>query len=258
MAGIFSYHVDAPRLEREELMRMRESMATRGLDGEGLWTLDRRDIGLVHRRLAIIDLSAAVGQPMMASHHGRYHIVFNGEIYNYQALRQELERNGCRFQSTSDTEVLLHLYAKRGADMVHDLRGMSAFAIWDEVRHGLFLACDHFDIKPLYIHDDGKTFRCASQVKALMAGNGIRKEIEPAGHVGFFLWGSVPEPFTLYRDVFALPAGHTSGWMRTVCARRRLFSMWRENLPVLQTKRHEASLCLLCYKPRCATACVII
>jgi asparagine synthase (glutamine-hydrolysing) len=183
-------------------------MRPRGPDGAGIWISPRDTIGLAHRRLSIIDLSDAAAQPMQI-HNGRYRIVSNGEIYNYQSLRRELEGEGCNFHSTSDTEVLLYLYAKRGADMVHALRGMFAFAIWDESKRGLFLTRDHFGIKPLYIHDDGKTFRCASQVKALMAGNGIKKAIEPAGHVGFFLWGSVPEPYTLYRDIFALPAGHT-------------------------------------------------
>jgi len=205
---IFSYKKDSPGIDKVELKRMREHMANRGPDGEGLWISEQKKIGLAHRRLSIIDLSKAAHQPMSIED-GRYRIVFNGEIYNYRSLRQRLESDGCNFHSTSDTEVLLHLYAKRGIDMVNELRGMFAFAIWDEKKRGLFLARDPFGIKPLYIHDDGKIFRCASQVKALMSGNGIDRKIEPAGHVGFFLWGSVPEPFTLYRDVFALPAGHT-------------------------------------------------
>ena len=208
IAGVFSYHAEAPCLEKEELMRMRESMTHRGPDGSGLWVSGNQRAGLAHRRLSIIDLTDTGTQPMSIDG-GRYRIVFNGEIYNYKELRRELEGQGCRFHSTSDTEVLLHLYARRGTDMVQALRGMFAFSIWDEKKRGLFLARDHFGIKPLYLHDDGKTFRCASQVKALLVGSGIKQEIEPAGHVGFFLWGSVPEPFTLYRDIFALPAGHT-------------------------------------------------
>ena len=108
----------------------------------------------------------------------------------------------------SDTEVLLHLYARHGAEMVHELRGMFAFAIWDEPRGGLLLARDPYGIKPLYTANDGWTFRFASQVKALLAGNKVSREPEPAGIVGFHLFGSVPEPFTLYRDIRALPAGH--------------------------------------------------
>lgn len=183
-------------------------MRSRGPDGAGLWISNNRQIGMAHRRLSVIDLSDNASQPM-ATMDGRFRIVFNGEIYNYRALRNELEAKGHEFLSFSDTEVLLHLYAEKGRDMVDDLRGMYAFAIWDEARHGLFLARDPFGIKPLYFHDDNHVFRCASQVKALLAGGGFDARTEPAGHVGFFLWGSVPEPFTLYRGIFSLPAGHT-------------------------------------------------
>jgi len=145
----------------------------------------------------------------MTSEDGRLVIVFNGEIYNYPQLRVELEADGTRFRTTSDTEALLHLYAHYGAEMVHRLRGMFAFAIWDQARHGLFLARDPYGIKPLYTANDGWTFRFASQVKALLAGGRVSRDPEPAGIVGFHLFGSVPEPFTLYRDVRALPAGHT-------------------------------------------------
>ena len=103
----------------------------------------------------------------------------------------------------------MHLYARHGAEMVHRLRGMFAFAIWDEARRGLFLARDPYGIKPLYTANDGWTFRFASQVKALLAGGHVSRDPEPAGIVGFHLFGSVPEPFTLYREIRALPAGHT-------------------------------------------------
>ena len=145
----------------------------------------------------------------MVSEDGRVVVTFNGEIYNYPALRTELEAGGVRFRTTSDTEVLLHLYARQGAEMMHRLRGMFAFAIWDEARHGLFLARDPYGIKPLYTANDGWTFRFASQVKALLAGGRVSRDPEPAGVVGFQLFGTVPEPFTLYRDIRALPAGHT-------------------------------------------------
>src|SRR5262249_59035173 len=116
---------------------------------------------------------------------------------------------GVRFRTNSDTEVLLHLYARDGAKMVDRLRGMFAFAVWDDVRRGIFLARDPYGIKPLYIADDGWTFRFASQVKALLAGNQVSRDPEPAGQVGFYLWGSVPEPLTTYQAIRALPAGAT-------------------------------------------------
>ena len=145
----------------------------------------------------------------MISEDGQFVVVFNGEIYNYPQLRADLEADGARFRTTSDTEVLLHLYARQRAEMVHRLRGMFAFAIWDQAERRIFLARDPYGIKPLYTANDGWTFRFASQVKALLAGGNVSRDPEPAGVVGFHLFGSVPEPFTLYRDIRSLPAGHT-------------------------------------------------
>ncbi len=183
-------------------------MRLRGPDGSGAWwTADRR-CGLGHRRLSIIDLSERASQPMV-SDDGSLVVVFNGEIYNYPQLRAMLEAEGTRFRTTSDTEVLLHLYSRYGFGMVDHLRGMFAFALWDGARRGLFLARDPYGIKPLYTANDGWTFRFASQVKALLAGGSISRDPEPAGLVGFHLFGNVPDPFTFYRDIRALPAGHT-------------------------------------------------
>ena len=145
----------------------------------------------------------------MASADGRLTIVYNGEVYNFPELKRELEARGVGFRTSSDTEALLHLYALHGAQMVTRLRGMFALAIWDQARGGLLLARDPYGIKPLYVSSDGRTFRFASQVKALLAGGGVSSEPEPAGIAGFHLFGWTPEPFTLYRDIRALPAGCT-------------------------------------------------
>jgi len=206
--GIFAYNSSASSPKHAELIATRDFMRARGPDGFGEWWSEDRRLGLGHRRLSIIDLSDRALQPM-ASEDGLYRVVFNGEIYNLPDIRRELEGQGVRFRTTSDTEALLHLYARDGAAMVHRLRGMFAFAIWDDQRRGLFLARDPYGIKPLYVANDGATFRFASQVKALLAGGQISRDPEPAGIVGFHLWGSVPEPFTLYREIRSLPAGHT-------------------------------------------------
>ena len=206
--GIFAYHMAASALEESELLATRDAMRARGPDGSGAWWSADRRCGLGHRRLSILDLSDRASQPM-ASEDGKIVITFNGEIYNYNVLRAELEAAGVGFRTTSDTEALLHLYARHGAAMVHRLRGMFAFAIWDERRRELFLARDPYGIKPLYTANDGWTFRFASQVKALLASCRVSRDPEPAGIAGFHLYGSVPEPFTLYRDIRALPAGHT-------------------------------------------------
>lgn len=206
--GIFAYHSAAGLPKEAELLATREAMRARGPDGAGAWWSADRRCGFGHRRLTIIDLSEAANQPMVSAD-GRYVVTFNGEIYNYRELRAELAAMGSQFRTTSDTEILLHLYARHGAEMVHQLRGMYAFAIWDDERRQLFLARDPYGIKPLYTANDGWTFRFASQVKALLAGGQVSRDPEPAGIVGFHLFGSVPEPFTLYREIRALPAGHT-------------------------------------------------
>ena len=214
--GIFAYHYAANPIDRNELRRTCAHMATRGPDGAGEWISADERVGFGHRRLAIIDLSDTGIQPM-ASADGKLVVTFNGEIFNYKALRQALEARGRILRSQSDTEVLLHLYAEKGEQMVHDLRGMFAFAIWDAERRRLFMARDPYGIKPLYYADDGWTLRFASQVKALLAGGGTSHDPEPAGQVGFYLWGSVPEPFTTYRNIRALPAGCTAVVDRVGC-----------------------------------------
>jgi asparagine synthase (glutamine-hydrolysing) len=214
LAGIFAYRADAPAVDGAELMGMRERMLARGPDGAGLWLAEDGRVGLAHRRLSIIDLSAAGVQPM-ASADGRYRIIFNGEIYNYRALRDGLAARGYRFRSHSDTEVLLALYAEQGAAMLVQLRGMFSFALWDAAERCLLLARDAYGIKPLYYADDGRTLRVASQVQALLAGGGLDTTPDPAGLAGFYLLGSVPEPFTLYRGIRALPAGC---WLRASSA----------------------------------------
>jgi asparagine synthase (glutamine-hydrolysing) len=206
IVGIYSYGSTARPVDHDELVRVRDHMAPRGPDDRGEWYSADGRVGFSHRRLSIIDLSSRGAQPMQSAD-GKLVVSFNGEIYNYQALRSRLEAKGYAFQSNSDTEVLLHLYAEVGHDMLRELRGMFAFGIWDEQQQSLLLARDPYGIKPLYYADDGSTLRFASQVKALMAGGGVSRDPDPAGWVGFYLFGSVPEPFTTYREVRALPAG---------------------------------------------------
>ncbi len=187
---------------------VRDSMAARGPDGAGEWQSPRSDVWLGHRRLAIIDLSPLGAQPMV-SYDSSTIVTFNGEIYNFKELRADLEREGCEFRSTSDTEVLLQLYQRRGPGFVAELRGMFAFALWDERRRTLLCARDPYGIKPFYYADAGGAFLFASQVKALIHDPRIPRRLDPAGVAGFFMFGSVPEPWTVYESVKALPAGTT-------------------------------------------------
>jgi asparagine synthase (glutamine-hydrolysing) len=209
MCGVvasYAYSASANPVDRDELRAVRDHMAARGPDGQGEWFSADGRVGLAHRRLSIIDLSEAGAQPM-ASADGRVVISFNGEIYNYRELRRELQAKGRVFTTGSDTEVLLQLYAEHGTAMLDKLRGMFAFALWDGARRSLLLVRDPFGMKPLYYADDGRTMRAASQVKALLKAP-VDTSPEPAGHAGFFLWGSVPNPWTLYRAIRSLPPGH--------------------------------------------------
>jgi asparagine synthase (glutamine-hydrolysing) len=205
--GILRLDSQADPIDREELVRTRDFMTKRGPDSAGEWISPSKCIGLGHRRLAIIDLSPSGDQPMEYED-GRYRITFNGEIYNYRELRTKLESKGVRFRSQSDTEVVLALYARDGIGMLSCLRGMYALAIWDEQDRRLLLARDPLGIKPLYYGIQDGVLRFASQVKALEASGAISLETDPAGVVGFLLWGSVPEPITIRRSIRALPAGH--------------------------------------------------
>src|SRR5262249_19229440 len=130
-------------VDHSELCRIRDHMAARGPDASGAWLSKDGRLGLGHRRLSIIDLSERAAQPMLCAD-GKLAITFNGEIYNYKALRKELQARGYVFHSHSDTEVLLHLYAEKGETMVHELRGMFAFALWDAGKEALLLARDPY------------------------------------------------------------------------------------------------------------------
>jgi asparagine synthase (glutamine-hydrolysing) len=206
--GIFAFGGGAAAPDRTELMATREQMRARGPDGAGEWWSADRRIGLGHRRLAIIDLDERAAQPML-SDDGALALTYNGEIYNHQVLREELERQGVRFRTTSDTEVILRLYEREGAAMVSRLRGMFAIGLYDARKGGLLLARDPYGIKPLYYSTADGTVRFASQVKALLAGGAVSREPDLAGIAGFHIFGYVPEPFTTYRAISSAPAGTT-------------------------------------------------
>lgn len=211
----------APEIDIGELLRLRDSMTSRGPDGAGAWVSPSGLAALAHRRLAIIDLSSRGAQPM-ASADQRFHIVLNGEIYNFKELRGNLERSGARFHTDSDTEVLLELLSRNGPAALKSVRGMYAFALWDDVEQRLLLGRDPYGIKPLYFAVRKDALRFSSQVRPLKADVG--GAIEPAGLVGFLLWGFVPDPWTLYRGIRALPAGHVMEVTRGVVGEPHRFA----------------------------------
>jgi len=206
IAAIVSYGSAAPTVDRDEIKAITERMWPRGPDAGGTWISPDSRVALGARRLAIIDLTDEGTQPM-EDVDGELRIVFNGEIYNHRELRARLERLGARFHSTTDTEVLLQLYRHDGANMVELLRGMFAFAIWDTRTSRMFVARDPYGIKPLYVADDGQTFRAASTVKALLAGGHVPRGRDLAGVAGFWLMGSVPEPHSMFESIKAVEAG---------------------------------------------------
>lgn len=206
--GAFAFSPGAREPVHSEVAGGRDAMASRGPDGSAIWASSEGRACFGHRRLAIIDLAARSDQPMTSAD-GRFTIVFNGEIYNYRELRSRLQKDhGALFRTNGDTEVLLALYAEHGPSMLEHLRGMFAFAIHDAKKDEVFAARDPFGIKPFYYAVENGTFYFASQVRALETFGAVSRELDPAGTVGFFLLGSVPEPFTIRRSVRALPAGH--------------------------------------------------
>src|SRR5580658_8597076 len=198
--------------DREVLGRMTHVQAHRGPDDSGLWERrfpDGSYVGLGSRRLAILDLSADGHMPMCNEDRTVW-ITYNGELYNFADLRRELQSKGHHFASNTDTEVVIHLYEQEGEDCVHRLKGMFAFAICD-LRSGrpeLFLARDHFGVKPFYYAQRGRKLAFASEVKALLHVPEIEAEIdlESLHQYLTFLW--VPDPKTMFRGIYKLPAGH--------------------------------------------------
>jgi len=198
--------------DSETLARMTHVQAHRGPDDSGLWErrfADGTYVGLGSRRLAILDLSPAAHMPM-PNEDGTLWITYNGEIYNFAELRHELESKGHDFRSRSDSEVVLHLYEEEGPECLNRLNGMFAFAICDfrTGRPEVFLARDHFGVKPLYYMQQGSRLAFASEVKALLLVPGMNAEmdLEALHQYLTFLW--VPDPKTMFRGIFKLPAGH--------------------------------------------------
>ncbi len=194
----------------EAVGRAHAELRHRGPDAEGTWqdVLEGRGAALAHRRLAIIDLSADGAQPMHDESSG-LSIVFNGEIYNFQSLRSELESCGYRFRTRTDTEVLLKAHAEWGDRAVERLRGMFAYALWDSVKRRALLVRDRLGIKPLYYVQCGQALLFASEVRALLATGLVARKLDPAG-LHTYLWnGFVVGPHTIIEGVRLLPAGST-------------------------------------------------
>lgn len=207
IAGIIRFA--GSKVEKHELKIMTDTIAHRGPDGEGQWVDDTGKVGLGHRRLSIIDLSEKGNQPM--HYRDRYHLVFNGEIYNYIEIRDRLRSDGYSFSSESDTEVLIAAYDQRGDECLKELDGMFAFVLYDRKKERIFCARDRFGEKPFYYYFDGKTFLFASEMKAIWAA-GIEKILNNKTVHNYLITGrnqGVRKYDTFYDSINQLMASHS-------------------------------------------------
>lgn len=188
----------------EQVRRMTDTIAHRGPDDEGFHA--KGNVGLGMRRLSIIDLSG--GRQPIYNEDGTIAVVFNGEIYNFRELRQELESRGHEFRTHSDTEVIVHLYEEKGADCVTQLRGMFAIALYDSNRDTLLLARDRLGKKPLFYAQRAGRLYFGSEIKALLAAAPELAEVDGQAILEFFYYGYVPDPHSAFRDIRKLPPGH--------------------------------------------------
>ncbi len=205
MCGIagFISPSDAPADREAAVMRMCAAMWHRGPDDGGSVTQGEATLGM--RRLAIFD--PAHGHQPMTTADGRFHLIFNGAIYNHRELRAELESTGYAFKTRCDTEVLLAAFAHWGEACLDRLRGMFAFAVWDTQEQSLFLARDAFGIKPLYVHHAGPRLLFASELNALLTSNAITTQIDPHAMADYLAWLAVPAPRTIWHNIISLRPG---------------------------------------------------
>ncbi len=216
MCGIVGIVARGGSVAPELLERATQSLAHRGPDDSGTIIVRETlpepvEVGLGNRRLAILDLSPLGHQPMQDPETGNW-IVYNGEIYNFREIREKLGREGARFHSHSDTEVLLRAYGRWKEGCLRELRGMFAFAIWDARRHQLFMARDPMGIKPLYYYASDQYFLFASEIRTLLGTGLVPRRLDRAGLLNYLGFGSLYDPITLIEGVSALHPGHYLVW----------------------------------------------
>jgi len=203
IAGVINF--DGSPVSSVILKKMTDAIAHRGPDGEGQWI--EGNVGIGHRRLAIIDLSPAGHQPMVSADH-RYVLSYNGEIYNYRELRADLEAEGVWFRSNTDSEVVLYALAKWGADALQKFNGMFALSLWDRKAQTLTLARDRYGIKPIYISENSKSLAFGSEQKAILARPGCSVSLNREALLEYFTFQNLFTDRTLTQEVVLMPAGH--------------------------------------------------
>ncbi len=212
MCGITGYFSTHDRFSTGDLRLMTRTLAHRGPDAEGFYSDEVTGLG--HRRLSVIDLSERANQPMVSAN-GRYIIVYNGEVYNYREIGARLYRKQKKgtfqFKTASDTEIILEAFCTYGVDFVNQLNGMFAMAIYDKEEQSLYIFRDRVGIKPLFYFWDGQDFAFSSELKSLKKVNAIPKEINEGAIKKFLHFGYIPTPYSIYKNIFKLPAG---SWMK--------------------------------------------
>ncbi len=206
MCGIIGiFNLNSQPVNQELLTEMTRLLSHRGPDDEGIYIGGK--VGFGHRRLSIIDLSPRGHQPMSNEDESIW-ITYNGEIYNYRSLRNELQKNGHQFKSQTDTEVIIHLYEEKGVDCLEYLDGEFAFSIWDANKKIVFSVRDRLGIKPFYYYISDKYFIFASEIKAILLHPQVKKEVDLQALSYYLSFSVSPAPLTCFKDIFKLEAGH--------------------------------------------------
>src|SRR3990172_2495865 len=237
MCGIagFAFVDQRHPVDRELLKRMTAVMRHRGPDADGFHV--GPGVGLGHRRLSIIDLAGG-DQPIYGEDRSCA-VILNGEIYNFHELQRELADRGHVFKTRSDTESIVHAYEEWGLDCVTRLRGMFAFALWDESRRRLILARDRAGKKPLYYHADGERLVSASEIKGLLQDPSIKRRLSPESLSDYFTFGVIPSPNTVFQDIHQVPPAHLLIWER---GQTRLQEYWDVTFQPTGPSRPEEAL----------------
>jgi len=207
ICGIMPLGSSSASIEEELVQRMTDTLAHRGPNDSGIWS--NEDIALGHRRLSVIDLSNAGHQPM-TNEDDNIIVVFNGEIYNFKELKEKykLEENGHIFKSNTDTEVLLHLYEEIGLEMIPELNGMFAIAIWDNNNKQLHLIRDRYGIKPFFYQQDEKHFRFGSEIKAIISDSRVERKASIQALHDYLTFNYIPGTQTAFEGIYEIPPGH--------------------------------------------------
>jgi len=241
LVGVLSFEGSPFAVTAAYLNRMRDTMVHRGPDGAGTWIAENQQMGLAHRRLAIVDLADTAAQPMV-NDDSSVVVSFNGEIYNHAAIRQELKQLGRRRWKTdhSDTEVLLRAYEQWGIDCVHRFRGMFAFGLWDARSQTLWLVRDRLGIKPLYYSQHHGRLTFASEIKALLADPEQKRAVDEEAFFHYLSFLTTPAPMTLFEGIRKLPAG---SMLRVrpngSCQMQRYWDVWNHTSPLIGVSEAE-------------------